>query len=216
MLLTSRCMFFSSPCAVAVAPLAAAKQHTLRITVNRCGAPGTSWNARRVGRKSQIVKKQKLSHAPMWLLNPPSGKYAPSTYIQTQPNTGGPELRSCVQSSGLTAGTVRWHLYYVTWGVLEDCTSICFLSCCHFSHIQKKKNGTNPFDRGERDLRRSREVLSKFVVGILWCIWILCFLLCSCVSTGSPPRPNSPLQVNQAAPQAVPLVALLLLLFFFI
>lgn len=47
---------------------------------------------------------------------------------QTQQNTERLELRSCVQNCGLTAGTVRWHLYYFTWRVLEDCTSICFCS----------------------------------------------------------------------------------------
>lgn len=61
-------------------------------------------------------------------MNPHFGGCAHSTCIQIQQNTEGLELKSCVQSSGMTAGTVRWHLYYVPWGVLEDFTSICFPS----------------------------------------------------------------------------------------
>ena len=80
------------------------------------------------GRKAERFQRKTVSHAAPCLVNPLLGERASSTYIQTQQNTRGPELRSCVQSSGLTAQTVRWHLYYVPWGVLEDCTSICFPS----------------------------------------------------------------------------------------
>lgn len=72
-----------------------------------------------------FFKKKKLHPAPHW---PLLGGCAPSTHIQIKRNTEGAELKSCVQSSGTTAGTVRWHLYYVPWGVLEDFTSICFPS----------------------------------------------------------------------------------------
>ena len=80
------------------------------------------------GRKSKRFQTKTVSRAAPWLVKPLLGEYASSTYIQTQQNTRGPELRSCVQSSGLTAQTVRWHLYYVPCGVLEDSTSICFPS----------------------------------------------------------------------------------------
>lgn len=93
----------------------------------RCGSPGAT-NTGCVGREARRSQTKAVSYAPLWLLNLLTGEQSPSTYSETQQNTRGPELRRCVQSSGLTAGTVRWHLYYFTWGVLEDCTSICFPS----------------------------------------------------------------------------------------
>lgn len=117
-------------CTVVVLLVLQPPEYTIWFTMQYVATvtPGT-FEYRLCQKKSHMVSKKKtVSHAPLWLLNPLLGESAPSTYIQTQQNTGGPELRSCVQSSSLTAGTVRWHLYYVPWGVLKDRTSICFLS----------------------------------------------------------------------------------------
>lgn len=145
-----------------------------------------SWNVLDtgcVGRNPKGFQTETVSHAPLWLSNPLFGEYAPFTYIQTQQNTRGPELRSCVQSSGLTAGTVKWHLYYVPWGVPEDRTSICFPSLLPLQSYRNQAASPSWHKRtrlrGTMQPRKWREVHLKCVVAHCDpCIW-----LHGCIST---------------------------------